>query len=171
MRERALGKTGLRLTELGFGAAGLGNLYRETTDRDADEAIDAAWELGIRYFDTAPHYGLGLSERRLGRALRKYPRDQYVVSTKVGRLLVPNHNKTGRDNDGFVHSPTASTALGSIASISCTPTTPTNQGRMTDCGWLHSSSNCVSRAWSARSASARTAARRRRGFSPERTSI
>jgi D-threo-aldose 1-dehydrogenase len=100
--ERTLPRTGLRVTELGFGAASLGNLFRETSDAEADEAVDTAWALGIRYFDTAPHYGLGLSERRLGRALRKYPRDEYVISTKVGRLLVPNERKTGRDRDGFL---------------------------------------------------------------------
>jgi D-threo-aldose 1-dehydrogenase len=102
MHERALNRTALRLTELGFGAASLGNLFRETTDAESEEAVDAAWALGIRYFDTAPHYGLGLSEVRLGRALRKYPRDEYVISTKVGRLLVPNRHKTGRDTDGFL---------------------------------------------------------------------
>ena len=102
MDERTLARTGLRVTELGFGAASLGNLFRETTDAEAEAAVDGAWALGIRYFDTAPHYGLGLSERRIGRALRKYPRDEYVISTKVGRLLVPNEHKTGRDNDGFI---------------------------------------------------------------------
>ncbi len=102
MDERTLARAGLRLTELGFGAASLGNLFRETTDGESEEAVDAAWALGIRYFDTAPHYGLGLSERRLGRALRKYPRDEYVISTKVGRLLVPNEHRTGLDNDGFL---------------------------------------------------------------------
>jgi D-threo-aldose 1-dehydrogenase len=101
MNKRPILRTGLPLTELGFGAASIGNLYRETTDAEAENAVDAAWELGIRYFDTAPHYGLGLSERRLGRALSKYPRDEFVISTKVGRLLVPNPRRTGRDSDGF----------------------------------------------------------------------
>jgi D-threo-aldose 1-dehydrogenase len=59
------------------------------TDAEAGAAVQAAWDAGIRYFDTAPHYGLGLSERRLGAALRHRPRDELVVSTKVGRLLVP----------------------------------------------------------------------------------
>ena len=62
-------RTGMSLTAIGFGAAQLGNLYRPTTESDALDAVDAAWEAGIRYFDTAPHYGLGLSERRLGAAL------------------------------------------------------------------------------------------------------
>jgi len=75
---------------LGFGAASIGNLYRAVDDERALEALNAAWDGGIRYFDTAPHYGLGLSERRLGSFLQTKPRDEYVVSTKVGRLLEPN---------------------------------------------------------------------------------
>jgi D-threo-aldose 1-dehydrogenase len=89
------------LTELGFGGAPIGNLYREASDQDAEEAVAAAWQAGIRYFDTAPHYGLGLSERRLGLALRHFARDDFVVSSKVGRLLVPNPHPTGRDSEGF----------------------------------------------------------------------
>ncbi|MFJ7074142.1 aldo/keto reductase [Streptomyces sp. NPDC098781] len=72
---------------LGFGAAVIGNLYTEVTDEQANEAVSAAWRRGIRYYDTAPHYGLGLSERRLGAALREHPREEYTVSTKVGRRL------------------------------------------------------------------------------------
>ncbi|MFC8516166.1 aldo/keto reductase [Streptomyces sp. NPDC057257] len=74
---------------LGLGAAGIGNLYTEVTDEQAYEAVAAAWQRGIRYYDTAPHYGLGLSERRLGAALREHPREEYVLSTKVGRRLEP----------------------------------------------------------------------------------
>jgi D-threo-aldose 1-dehydrogenase len=99
---RALGSTGLRITEIGFGAASIGNLHRATTDEEAFTAVTQAWEAGIRYFDTAPHYGLGLSERRLGKVLSAHPRGEYVVSTKVGRLLEPNPNPTGLDDDGFV---------------------------------------------------------------------
>ena len=73
-----------------MGGASIGNLYRAVSDEQADEALQAAWNGGIRYFDTAPHYGLGLSERRLGRFLRQKPREEYVLSTKVGRLLEPN---------------------------------------------------------------------------------
>jgi D-threo-aldose 1-dehydrogenase len=80
---------------LGFGAASIGNLYRAVSDEAAFEALNAAWDAGIRYFDTAPHYGLGLSERRLGAFLREKPRDEYVLSTKVGRLLVPNPDYHG----------------------------------------------------------------------------
>ncbi|MEV5506676.1 aldo/keto reductase [Streptomyces orinoci] len=76
-------------SRLGFGAATIGNLYRAVTEEAAAEALDAAWQLGVRYFDTAPHYGLGLSERRLGSALAGRPRHEFVVSTKVGRRLDP----------------------------------------------------------------------------------
>jgi D-threo-aldose 1-dehydrogenase len=95
-------KRGLELTQLGLGAAQLGNLYRVTTDEEAAETVAAAWEGGIRYFDTAPHYGVGLSERRLGEHLRAHPRDEFVVSTKVGRLLVPSPETAHeRDPQGF----------------------------------------------------------------------
>lgn len=90
----------LSLTVLGAGCAQLGNLYTEMTDEQAEQTVRAAWDAGIRYFDTAPHYGLGLSERRLGRALAAYPRDEYVLSTKVGRLLEPSPETAGtRDLD------------------------------------------------------------------------
>jgi D-threo-aldose 1-dehydrogenase len=95
MRTRLLGRTGLTVTELGFGAASLGNLHRDTSDDTAAEAVSVAYEAGVRYFDTAPHYGLGLSERRLGAALTG--RAGLVVSTKVGRLLEPNPAPTGSD--------------------------------------------------------------------------
>lgn len=76
--------------KLGLGCAPLGNLYRATTDEGAQATIDAAWEAGVRLFDTAPLYGHGLSEVRTGRALRPRPREDYALSTKVGRLLVPD---------------------------------------------------------------------------------
>ncbi|MFI9639988.1 aldo/keto reductase [Micromonospora sp. NPDC051925] len=103
MRGRALPRRpAVHLTELGFGAAQGGNLYRATTDEEFATAVDTAWEAGLRYYDTAPHYGLGLSERRLGAALRTRPRDEYVVSTKVGRLLVPSpQGAHRRDPEGF----------------------------------------------------------------------
>lgn len=85
----------LRFTQLGAGCAQLGNLNRMITDEEAEQTVHAAWQSGIRYFDTAPHYGLGLSERRLGRALATYPRDEYVLSTKVGRLLEPSPETAG----------------------------------------------------------------------------
>lgn len=90
------------LHRLGLGTSPLGNLYTEVSDREARAVVDAAWESGVRIFDTAPHYGLGLAERRLGAALKDRPRDEFVLSTKVGRLLVPDPSGAGRlDDDGF----------------------------------------------------------------------
>jgi D-threo-aldose 1-dehydrogenase len=92
----------VRLPRLGFGGAPLGNLFTPVTDEDAAAAVDAAWDNGIRYYDTAPHYGLGLSERRLGAALRPRPRGEYVLSTKVGRVLEPASSASGDDlADGY----------------------------------------------------------------------
>jgi D-threo-aldose 1-dehydrogenase len=85
------------VTTLGFGGASAGNLYTETTGEEVTAAVDCAWTGGIRYFDTAPHYGLGLSEHRLGSALRDRPREVFVISTKVGRLLEPNPRPGGSD--------------------------------------------------------------------------
>jgi len=81
------GNGGLTFTELGFGTAPLGNLYRAIGDDEAHAVLTRAWELGVRYFDTAPLYGLGLAETRLNRFLRGKPRGDYVLSTKIGRLL------------------------------------------------------------------------------------
>ncbi len=89
-----LGNGGLTFTELGFGTAPLGNLYKAISDAEARATLDAAWEGGVRYYDTAPLYGLGLSETRLNPFLRDKPRDEYVLSTKVGRLMqacAPEH--------------------------------------------------------------------------------
>lgn len=88
---------------LGVGGAGLGN-HRAALDDDAAEALLVeAWDAGVRLFDTAPHYGLGLSERRLGDFLATRPRDQFRVSTKVGRRLEPQVNPAGRlDDEGFL---------------------------------------------------------------------
>ena len=87
------------LGRLGYGAANVGNLYRAVGDDDAWAILDAAWESGVRYFDTAPHYGLGLSERRLGAFLATKPRAEYVISTKVGRLLRPSPETADRLDD------------------------------------------------------------------------
>lgn len=96
MRRLALGTSAVSVTELSFGAAGIGNLFTPVDVAQAGRAVDAAWDAGIRAFDTAPHYGLGLSEERLGAALRTHPRHEYVISTKVGRLLRPT---TGGGSD------------------------------------------------------------------------
>ncbi|WP_102107010.1 aldo/keto reductase [Oceaniglobus roseus] len=89
----------LTFTEIGFGTAPLGNLYRAISDAEADAVLEKAWESGLRYYDTAPLYGMGLSEVRLNRLLRGKPRDEYVLSTKVGRLLKPATPET-RDGVG-----------------------------------------------------------------------
>ncbi|SFJ70335.1 D-threo-aldose 1-dehydrogenase [Streptosporangium canum] len=93
----------LSVSEYGFGAAPIGNLFTAVGDAEAGAAVDAAYDAGFRLFDTAPHYGLGLSERRLGAALAGRPRDSYTLSTKVGRLLVPapTGGPAGRDDQGF----------------------------------------------------------------------
>ncbi len=89
MKTRRIGATDLEVTELGFGCAALGGLYRACPREDAMAVMGAAWDAGLRYFDTAPFYGHGLSERRTGDFLRDKPNDAYVLSTKVGRLLSP----------------------------------------------------------------------------------
>jgi D-threo-aldose 1-dehydrogenase len=99
---RSLPRRDVALSILSLGCAQLGNLYREVSDADALATVDRAWQLGIRYFDTAPHYGLGLSERRLGTALGSRPRDEYVLSSKVGRVLQPVGRVEGLDDGGFV---------------------------------------------------------------------
>jgi D-threo-aldose 1-dehydrogenase len=92
MERRTVGHTGLRVTRLGLGTAPLGGLYQPVSDADAHATMARAWNDGIRFFDTAPQYGNGLSERRLGAFLKTKPRDDYVLATKVGRLLrVPQH--------------------------------------------------------------------------------
>lgn len=85
----------LTVSRLGYGAANVGNLFRELSGDESWAILEAAWDSGIRYFDTAPHYGLGLSERRLGAFLQTKPRHEYVLSTKVGRLLRPNPDHDG----------------------------------------------------------------------------
>jgi D-threo-aldose 1-dehydrogenase len=88
------------LSPLSLGGAPLGNMYTPVSEEDARATVDAAWERGIRFFDTAPHYGLGLSERRFGAALRERPRHEYVLSTKVGRILEPVDNRAEFDSEG-----------------------------------------------------------------------
>lgn len=86
-REIMLGSTGLRTTAMGLGTVPLGNYLGAMTDDEAEALIDAVWDQGVRLFDTAPFYGSGLAERRLGAALARRPREEYVLVTKVGRLL------------------------------------------------------------------------------------
>ncbi len=86
---RPIKSTKQMLSLFGLGSAPLGNLSHAVSDQDAFATIDAAWDAGIRYFDTAPFYGYGLAERRMGLALHNHVRAEYVISTKVGRLLAP----------------------------------------------------------------------------------
>jgi D-threo-aldose 1-dehydrogenase len=101
-RRARLGSSEVAVTRLGFGAAPIGNLFSAVADADAAGAVDAAWDAGVRFFDTAPLYGHGLSEQRLGAALRARPRDELVLATKVGRLLVRD---VATSDDGFVDTP------------------------------------------------------------------
>ena len=100
-----LGRTGLNVTALGFGATAIGGMYEEVSGAQASAVVDAAWDQGIRYYDAAPQYGLGLGETRLGAGLAGRPRDEYVLSTKVGRLLradaPPNPDDFGPDGLPF----------------------------------------------------------------------
>jgi len=104
MKRKAIGRGGLEAPILSFGSAPIGNLFKDVSETDALEAIDAAWQSGTRYFDTAPHYGLGLAERRVGEALAARPRSEYLISTKVGRLLAPTKDHPGENDlaDGFM---------------------------------------------------------------------
>ena len=86
---RRLPRTGQALTALGLGGAPLGNLYSLITEAQARDTFDAAWDAGMRFFDTAPLYGHTLSEHRFSAALRGHPRDEWLISSKVGRLLKP----------------------------------------------------------------------------------
>jgi D-threo-aldose 1-dehydrogenase len=88
-QRRRIGRTQLEVSALSLGTAPLGGLYRDLSDEEAQATVDAAWDVGVRFFDTAPHYGHTKAEHRLGAALRRYPRNEYVLSTKVGRRFVP----------------------------------------------------------------------------------
>ena len=91
-----IGSTDLKVTRLGFGSAPIGNLLKEVSEADAQGALKSAFDAGVRYFDTAPFYGYGLSENRVGRALANKNRDEFVISTKVGRLIRPGR-RTGTE--------------------------------------------------------------------------
>lgn len=98
---RRLGRTDVEVTELGFGGASIGELFVRVPERDAQATIAAAWDAGVRYFDTAPWYGRGLSELRTGAGLRDHPREEFALSTKVGRWLRPVGGETF-DGDPWV---------------------------------------------------------------------
>lgn len=100
MKKRPVGKTGLEVTDVSFGCGSIGNLYRKISDKEAFAVLEHAWEAGIRYFDTAPHYGRGRSEVRLGQFLATRDRADVVISSKVGRVLSPG--RAMNNADGFV---------------------------------------------------------------------
>src|SRR6516225_9239565 len=89
---RRLGLTAVEVTQLGFGGAGLGDLFEVIPEAQAAATLEAAWDAGIRYYDTAPWYGLTQSEHRFGRALYRQPRRDFVLSTKVGRTMHAVHH-------------------------------------------------------------------------------
>lgn len=98
-----LGSCRIRPTLLGYGGGGISNMYAPVSEKDAAASVEAAWNAGIRLFDTAPFYGYGLAERRMGDVLGGKPRDSFLLSTKVGRLLVPRRGSP--PHDFFTHSP------------------------------------------------------------------
>src|SRR4029450_9781495 len=103
-----LGRNGLRVGPMAYGVAALGNLLRPLSRQEWEGAVPAAWECGVRYFDVAPHYGLGLAERRLGLGLRGRPRDEFLISTKVQ----PGH---GEERFDGLHTGLPADDLGSMS--------------------------------------------------------
>ncbi len=93
--KRRVGRTALEVTELGLGTATMGGSRVKVTQHEGEAIVSAAWDAGVRYVDTAPFYGVGAAERRVGDALRDKPRDEWVLSTKVGRILKPNRGPGG----------------------------------------------------------------------------
>ena len=103
VNKRKIGKTNIEVSELGFGCAPLGGWPLAVSDNDANLSLEAAWSKGIRYFDTAPLYGSGMSEKRLGKFLQKQNREEFVISTKVGRLIVDSIKSKAAEK--FIGSP------------------------------------------------------------------
>src|ERR1700681_1469745 len=100
MKTREIGTTGVVLTELGFGGGGLGELFVQVSDAQAAATLASSWAGGVRFFDSAPYYGGGLSEHRIGRFLRERPRNDFAISTKVGRLLRAPEDPAAWQGDG-----------------------------------------------------------------------
>src|SRR5262245_42281861 len=100
-----VGTSGISITRIGFGGAPIGDLRRVPGEREARTLLEGVWDAGIRYFDTAPFYGGGVSERRIGEFLRDRRRDSFVLSTKVGRLLVPDRGSARERNQDEANPP------------------------------------------------------------------
>lgn len=100
MKLNKIGNTDVEVTDLSFGTSGIGNIGRIVSDQEAEDVLQHAWKAGIRYYDTAPHYGRGLAELRLGRFLQQFGPQDYVISSKVGRVLSPGTPL--KEADGFV---------------------------------------------------------------------
>lgn len=101
--QNTIKSVGLSVPSLTFGAASLANLFRTLSNNEAMDIVDKAIQVGWRYFDTAPHYGSGLSELRLGLGLRGLERSEYVLSTKVGRLLQSRKQEPGLEAGEFFY--------------------------------------------------------------------
>jgi D-threo-aldose 1-dehydrogenase len=99
MKRKQIGKTDVFVTDISFGSSGIGNMGRVVSDAEAEAVLQHAWNAGIRYFDSAPHYGRGRSEQRLGNFLKQKSRQDFVISTKVGRIL--SAGKPLIEADGF----------------------------------------------------------------------
>src|SRR5262245_40636209 len=97
---RRLGRSEIFLPQLGFGGAPLGELFTKVSEADAEATLVAAWELGVRYYDPRRWYGRGQSEHRVGRFLYRQPRNQLILSTKVGRILTPPVNPRDSESRG-----------------------------------------------------------------------
>ena len=94
---RKVGKSSAVVTEMGMGCAPIGNLFHKLTEEACQGVFQAAWDAGIRYYDTAPYYGFGMSEHRVGNFLRQQPRDEFNISTKVGRVLTASEDPSKFD--------------------------------------------------------------------------
>ncbi len=112
-----LGRTDVEVTRLGFGSAEIGGLYESVTEQQAGTLIAHMWDRGVRYFDSAPLYGYGTAETRVGNGLRTHARDEYTLSTKVGRLLVPVDPVADRDAEGRLKPGEADFFYGDIPAV------------------------------------------------------
>ncbi|MEZ4861638.1 MAG: aldo/keto reductase [Caldilineaceae bacterium] len=102
LAKRTIGKTGVQVTEFGLGGAPFGELFEPVSEEAAQQTLQAAWDAGVRYYDTAPFYGFGKSEHRVGHFLRQQPRQDFVISTKVGRVFKAARNPATFDKAGWV---------------------------------------------------------------------